>query len=284
MSELVCFGEVLWDCYENECHIGGAPFNVAAIAKAIDIDSVMITAVGKTKPGQELLHEINRIGVQTVCQVNNKPTGKVKVKLNRRRNPTFEIAKDSAYDYIQFDDELGEIVLRAKVFCFGTLAQRKKTSRETLRKLIQDTSATIVYDVNLRPCIKDWEKIFEESAKDADVIKVSDCELEQIRKFYKKSKEERDLLQFLIEKFHLNAIFITRGEKGGSLFTSDGHFVHARMPRVKVVDTTGCGDAFTAAIVSGILNDFSDKNMLEYAVRLASKVATFKGAVPEKLM
>jgi len=52
---------------------------------------------------------------------------------------------------------------------------------------------------------------------------------------------------------------------------------------VEVVDTTGCGDAFTAGIIYGMARRFSTHAMLKSAINLASQIAATRGAVPDRL-
>jgi sugar/nucleoside kinase (ribokinase family) len=73
---------------------------------------------------------------------------------------------------------------------------------------------------------------------------------------------------------------VTRGENGASLYTGK-RILHRDAVKINVVDTTGCGDAFTAGIVYSIANDFDDEKILRCAIELAAKIATIKGAVPD---
>ena len=85
-----------------------------------------------------------------------------------------------------------------------------------------------------------------------------------------------------MKKFSLTHVFITQGKKGASLYTVDRKF-NSFAPKVKVIDTTGCGDAFTASIVNSLCKKVSNEKMLRNAVNLASKIATIKGAIPKSL-
>ena len=44
--KFVSFGEIIWDIYENERSIGGAPLNISAHASLYGFDSYLISAVG----------------------------------------------------------------------------------------------------------------------------------------------------------------------------------------------------------------------------------------------
>lgn len=276
-SDLVCFGELLWDIYEDgEKKMGGAPFNVAAIASMKGIDTTMITAAGPDELGEEIRIEASK-KVNLLCQTSEHKTGTVKVILEKG-TPTFFIEKDAAYDYITFDDAIKDVCSGAKFFCFGTLAQRSNVSRETLKKILKVTNAVKIYDFNYRESINQWESIFKESIEQTDILKVNEAELELLKSLYKVSDDT--LVNTLIRQYRLQYIFVTRGDKGASLY-SEKKVLHRAALKTDAKDTTGCGDAFTAGIVYSLSNNFDDERILECATKLAAKIAAVKGAVPE---
>ena len=240
MTDLLCYGEVLWDDYGTEKRIGGAPFNVCAIGKLIGLKSLIITAVGKDKNGQELKEEIDRLGVPAICQESEKPTGVSHVRLNEKKQPDFKIDKDSAYDYIEFNSKAEQAVKKAKVICFGSLAQRNEKSRNTLSKMLEIANGITVYDVNLRKAIERPKEIIIKSLPKTDILKVNEYELEEIKKILKNEGDEKSFLVFLIKEFSIKKIFITKGADGASLYTSDKKQYAYKPPEINAIDTTGC--------------------------------------------
>jgi fructokinase len=51
-------------------------------------------------------------------------------------------------------------------------------------------------------------------------------------------------------------------------------------PEVAVVDTVGAGDAFTAALLDGVLSGRGEPDISERALELSAWVATQPGAMP----
>lgn len=70
----------------------------------------------------------------------------------------------------------------------------------------------------------------------------------------------------------LQAVVVTRGGEGASLYTSAGRTDIAPMPITKVVDPTGCGDAHRAGLLYGLVNGWS----LRDACCLANVMGGFK--------
>jgi fructokinase len=280
LPDLVCFGELLWDIYEDgEEKIGGAPFNVAALASLIGVRALMITAVGNDERGKRIQAAASK-KIPLLCQTNDYETGTVKITHDEKKNPAFLIAEDVAYDHITFDSTMARMCSKAKFFCFGTLAQRHSDSRTTLRSILKSTQAVKLYDFNYREGIDNWESLFAESAEMTDILKMNEQELELIKTLYKSEESDDRVITRLMQHHNLQYVFVTRGEEGASLY-SETTVLHRAAAEVEVVDTTGCGDAFTAGVVHSLVNKVDEERMLDYAVELAGKVAGIKGAVPE---
>ena len=61
--KLASFGEILWDLFESERHMGGAPLNIAAHAALYGFDSYLISAVGDDDLGKDALENVTRLGI-----------------------------------------------------------------------------------------------------------------------------------------------------------------------------------------------------------------------------
>lgn len=73
----------------------------------------------------------------------------------------------------------------------------------------------------------------------------------------------------------LEALIITRGGEGSTLITKDGE-QHIEMVKARaVMDPTGCGDAYRAGLIYGLLNDLD----LVTACRIGSVMGALKVAV-----
>jgi ribokinase len=78
-------------------------------------------------------------------------------------------------------------------------------------------------------------------------------------------------LKDLMTRHNLAGIVITQGGDGAQILTPGETFRHIPGYAVPVEDTTGCGDAFTAALCSALASDAS----IDHAVRVANAVGAF---------
>jgi fructokinase len=271
--DLVCFGEVLYDVYETEKRLAGAPLNTASFASFLGLKTALISAIGNQEYDKKVEYELINRKIKPFLQRNGYETGKAKVSLNEDRVPEFSIESNSAFDHIQITQELVDLVRNAEFFYFGTLCQRNQETKNTLRELLSTRNSKTVYDVNLRRGITSWETIVSKSIKFSTILKMNKKEYFKI----KKASGFQNIEQ-LLDKKNVEYVFVTLGEKGALLFQKNGETYFVEAPRVNAVDTTGCGDAFTAALVYGFHKKWSEQRNLKYAVDFASEVTQNVGA------
>jgi len=73
-------------------------------------------------------------------------------------------------------------------------------------------------------------------------------------------------------------VAVTYGKDGAALFEGGRELARAAAPEVDVVDTTGAGDAFTAALVVSLLDGLGRREALERACAEGARAATRMGA------
>ena len=268
MTDVLAFGEILWDVIEGVPHIGGAPFNFAAHVARFGIKSAVISAVGDDDLGRRAISEARRFGVD-VSMVGihpTLPTGTVNVTL-KKGIPSYEIVQPVAWDEIT-----GEAAEPPRTLYFGTLAQRSPVSASTLQRLLDACSSSVVFfDVNLRQ--RYWSQEAIDACMDkVDILKVNNEELKTLGYSAEALFARYPRLRIVIE---------TRGKKGCAVSSRAEPFFES--PAVSfgpAVDTVGAGDSFSAAFVASILKGGSLREAAEAGNRLAGWVASRPGAIP----
>ena len=91
--------------------------------------------------------------------------------------------------------------------------------------------------------------------------------------------DEKSSAQLLRKEFGLKLVCVTRGGEGSLLVSERECHEHPGFP-VKVVDTVGAGDAFTAALVYEFLRGSPLSLVHEKANRMGAWVAGRAGATP----
>ena len=279
---IIGIGEILWDIYGETKYLGGAPANFAIHCHNLGDDGFIVSRVGADSHGDEIKIALKqkKLNNQFIQTDKIKPTGSVSVTLDEAGKPSFDCTKDVAFDYLEFDPRLINLAGNADAVLFGTLAQRNKTSRQTIHQFLsQENNLLKIYDINLRGWNKDIEKIVARSLKLANVVKLNDNELNILRSNTQPQLDDRSFLNFLIQNYQLKLAALTLGENG-SVIATPNDIVQMDGLKINAVDTTGCGDAFAAGLVYQYLRGKSLEDILIFSNRLGAYVAQFAGATP----
>ncbi len=281
---IVSVGELSWDRFPKEAQLSGAPTNVAIHAAALGAESWLVSAVGNDSLGNMAYNRLDAAGVkrETVPQLFTHPTGTVKMRLDAKGLMKYEFAENVAWDAMTWSPRIEKVVKRAEALTFGTLAQRSQKSRDTVRHAAGATSprAWRLFDVNLRQSYFDSETI-RTSLTLSNAVKMNERELPEVaRRCGIKGSTESDLLLGLCDKFALRLAVLTRGTRG-ALLRSHTLSVEVSAPQTETVDFVGSSEAFTAALLVGLVDGLSLDQVGTKACALAAYVRSQPGATPE---
>ena len=282
---IVGLGEVLWDVFPYGPRFGGAPANFACSAAGLArgrFDVAMVSAVGIDELGQLAIAALveHQVNVATVSQIHY-PTGQVHVQLDEQGHATYEFAMDTAWDRLEWSNELEQLAYRSDVVCFGTLGQRSDVSLATIRRFVVATRPTAlrILDINLRPPFVS-DAVILDSMRLANILKLNDEELSALTRRIGLTGSPAEKLQRLADKFAFQMVALTRGANGAILIRGDEISDHPGLT-THVVDTVGAGDAFTAALALGLLDGRDLETINRTACEVAAFVCSQSGATPK---
>jgi fructokinase len=280
-------GEVLWDLFPDGPRFGGAPANFACHAALLGAKVSLVSAVGDDAPGREASAILEGFGldVSLIRRVAAAPTGAVGVSVDAAGKPSFEIREGAAWDQIAWSLELATRLAHVDAVYFGTLGQRSAMSRSTIQQALRAATARgipRVLDVNLRPPFFD-AALIRESIGRATVLKLSDDELAEVTAACGLPYEDDPVnsLRSLLTREKLDVVAMTRGSAGALLVSATEVVDQPGIPTV-VCDTVGAGDAFTAALVFGLLRLDPLPTIARTACEIAAAVCAQPGAVPAR--
>jgi fructokinase len=279
---IVGIGEILWDLLPTGRQPGGAPFNCAFHCHQLGHAAAVVSRVGADADGAALRAVIRNFGLsdEHVQTDDYHPTGTVTVAVDERGQPRFTITPDVAYDHLAWDEPLRSLCQQAEALCFGTLAQRHATARQTIRQALASArNALIVCDVNLRQQFYDKE-VIETSLRASRWAKLNDDEIVRLRELLGlPGRGDSEALAALRRRYGLELVCLTRGERGCVIQTDDEE-IAVPGEKVTVVDTVGAGDAFTAGLLTQVLEGRTLADAARFANRLAARVAASAGGTP----
>ena len=281
--QFIGLGEILWDMFPAGKKLGGAPANFAYHAKAIApdrVDAFIASSIGNDPLGKEISAALYELNInQSYLGIDSRhPTGTVTVELDQHGSPAYSIDQEVAWDYIPtIPSELAKSV---DAVCFGTLAQRSPVSMNSIMQFLSAVpdSALKIFDINLRQPYYS-RNVINKSLEIANVLKINDEEIAIIARLLGINGSEEYVLQEVVNRYSLKLGILTKGGNGSTLISGDqtSSFPGFEVP---VQDSVGAGDAFTAAIVFGMLQGYDLDHLNACANKLAAYVCSAAGATP----
>ncbi|WP_297248071.1 carbohydrate kinase family protein [uncultured Brachyspira sp.] len=284
MLNILTFGELLYDVYDNVSVIGGAPFNYSLqLSRLLSKDDKLkfITALGNDDYSKDALTFIDNenIDKSLIQTLKDYETGKATVFLNEKKVPDYIIHENSAWDNIEYNSNI-ENALKDNydLFYFNILSQRNEKSYNTLKTIFKNINAKYkVCDVTFRKNYYTKEKI-KESLEFINILKINDDELAVIKElFYPSMPNDNEVLLKAINKdFNIDYIFLTLGASGASVLYNN-EYIFNPSNKVNVIDTVGAGDSFCAALSYAILRGLDINNVLKFASSVSEEMVQVKG-------
>lgn len=286
MKPILCFGELLidflnfntareggFDLPEFRQYPGGAPANVAAAVGRLGASARFIGQVGDDRFGRFLTDAMKQLNVD-MSFLRVHPTAHTPlayVFLDDSGERSFEFLRDGSADVVMTPSDLQAPAFEGAGifhFCSNTLTDEyiADTTQAAITQA-RSQNAVISFDVNLRhnlwPNREVDAEMIQRFLRMADIIKVS--------------REEADWIE--ANGFALNdwlatarAVFITDGAESIEVMTTGGIY-RVNPPKVKAVDTTAGGDAFTGGLLLALngrdLDTFGESDW-EAATRFAA--------------
>ena len=288
---IVGIGELLWDLLPSGPRAGGAPFNFAFHCQQLGHPAVIVSRVGDDDLGRDLRDEVRRLGLSDeFIQIDPKhPTGTVQIRVDASGQPSYAIADNVAWDFLEWREELYPLIRSARTVCFGTLAQRTHATRQTLHRFVASSRSnrSTICDLNLRPPFADEETI-KKSIRLADLLKLNEDELDVVVGLYDNVRRMDELYrqdpvrrrQSILCGLNVALMCITRGDRGCLAWTDDGEIDVPGIP-IPVADTVGAGDAFTAGLLTQMFEGKPLAQAVRFANALAALAASRAGGTPK---
>ncbi|KAJ6952205.1 pfkB-type carbohydrate kinase family protein [Populus alba x Populus x berolinensis] len=232
----------------------------------------------------------NGVNSEGVCYDPHARTALAFVTLKKNGEREFMFYRNPSADMLLQESELNMGLLKqAKVFHYGSISLISEPCRSahlTAMKAAREAGTLLSYDPNVRLPLWPSSDAARDGIKsiwnEADFIKVSDDEVA----FLTQGDPQKEDVVLSLWHDRLKLLVVTDGEKGCRYFTKS---FKGRVPgfSVKVVDTTGAGDAFVGSLLLSVAKDtsiFDNEEKLREALSFSNACGaictTQKGAIP----
>lgn len=252
--------------------VGGGGANVAAGLSKFGYKVAMLGRIGDNPFKEMVLLKLREKNIATYfCRFEKnyyKISSVILTEEGERTIINYE-SPDFSNDEFYFNEKLRDI----KNFYFSPLPNLSINKKLELMKFIKDNS-TIFFNPSKKDC-QQKEKELDELFKLSSVTLLNAYEYSEIiKKPYQNINFKNHQLEIptLIDKVTI----ITDAEKGSyGYFDGKNYFQEAISPK-KIIDTTGCGDGYTAGFIANYLKTKDIKSSMkkgaEYAAEILSKI------------
>lgn len=273
--------------------LGGAPANVAVGLARLGAKSALVGVTGDDEFGHFLKSRLAREGVDVrgLRQTTDGKTGLAFVSLTRSGDRSFTFYRTRAAETFLCQTE-ADRVPPSRVLHVGTNSLIHAAARTAVQGAVKkafDAGRITSTDPNLRLHLwKDpsvLQRLLHRLFARCAVVKLSEEEIE-----FACGTRDVDTALARLEAAGVVVGVVTLGAKGAALrFRGETRRVRAK--KVRVVDTTGAGDGFTAGFLYGLTRQYATRAELEaadldalegharFACLVGSHVVTKLGAV-----
>jgi len=308
MADVVCMGELLAEFVSVESNVslvdspgfikapGGAPANVAVALQRLGMDARFVGKVGDDPFGQYLRKSLDETGVDTSFLLVDPQARTTAVFVavwdDGRKDLCFY--RNPGADMMLRPEEMTDAMLAdARCFHFGSITFINEPSAAAQRRLLEmarKKGLMISYDPNYRPTLWPSEEYAREVIQDAfqycHLAKVSEEEWEV-------ATGHQDLdagIQAILGQ-GVELLVISKGENG-AIATNGNYRIELPAMQVEVIETTGAGDGFLAAMITTLLplreklgslaaiDEQTVRQSLQYAIAVGALTCTQHGAIP----
>ena len=299
---IVCCGEALIDMLPRiskegaavyQPFNGGSIFNTAIALGRLGIITGYFSGISTDFFGDSLIAGLKASNVDLkYAKIWDKPTTLAFVKLDNGQ-ARYSFYDDNSAGRMLTKKDLPKLSADVNALHFGSISLIPEPGATTLEDLMQreEKDRVICLDPNIRPnIIKDRSQYLERIGRlisMCDILKISDEDVTWITGKTELGAAARKWLNA-----GAKVVVITRGENGVEAFTK-GISVKVPSVNVKVVDTVGAGDTFTAGFLASLqragklnkaaisyLDETSLRNAVNYAARAAAITVSRAGANP----
>jgi fructokinase len=260
---VTAIGEALIDLVPDgtprgyEARTGGSPFNVAVGLARLGCNTALMARFADTSFGRILLSAAEAEGLDLgAAVVAREPATLGVVSLGASGETQYEFYRDGTADWQWTPAELAALPTATDVLHFGSLASYVAPGGARIHTLAREVHARgdvmVSYDPNVRPDIlaspTSARAVVEDGVRHSHLVKAS---TEDAAWLYPGRGLDRVAETWLTCGAAL--VVLTDGPRGAVVYRHGAATLHRPGRTVRVADTIGAGDAFTAGLLAGLV-------------------------------
>lgn len=263
----------------------GAPAITADTMAKLGGKTAFIATVGNDEFGTTLIKRLTGDGVDTsqILKLDNAMTGIAftSYKSSGERNFIYNFTT-AATAYLDPEYIYNDFIASGKwLHISGNVLAFSETTHQAVVKAVEaayEAGVPISLDPNIRSEIMDKKNVRELFQPVLEKTSVMIPSIGELNWIFGNEKKEEQIISELLQA-NIDLIVRKEGDHGSTFFTREGK-THANSFNIdEIVDPTGCGDAFCAGVIYGLLRGWPHDKTAVFANAVGGITATKKGAM-----
>lgn len=252
----------------------GGSANVAFYISQLGSNSAFIGKVGDDYWGRLFLDDLRKNNITANVSISRtENTGVVFVLVFPDGERCF-IDDRGANVGLKYEEIALDLIRDSKYIFFSGYSFQDETILNCIRKLLDVTAndTSIIFNPGAPNLAKEFRESFSNFIREyVSILILNEAEA----KYLTQGHSENEVIDSLLSL--ADTVALTKGERG-SIVTRRGERHEIAASPIKVVDTTGAGDAYTAGFIYGLSHGRDIKSAGEFASKVAREVVACLGA------
>ena len=252
---------------------GGAA-NIAFYITKLGGSSAFMGKVGDDYFGKMFLDDLKKNRITANVAISRTENTGVVFVLVFPDGERFFIDDRGANAKLKYEDFNLDLIRGSKYLFFSGYSFQDKEFLGNMKRLLKEIHKDIIIVFN--PGAPNLAKEFRDSFIKASHQYVSVLILNEAEaKYLTECSSERETMDYLLSL--ADTVALTKGDRG-SVIARRNEIINIKASRIKVVDTTGAGDAYAAGFIYGLSRGWEVKAAGEFASKVAERVVSHLGA------
>lgn len=271
---LVIGGKYYADAFHHG--LGGSAANVAIHGAQLGLDSAVVSKVGENAFKNIVVQTLARKTVSTEFLQFDRDHVSISSILLSPSGERTVIKYSDPKDHIDIGEHALERIRRSGIVFMGNLPYVSVSERTKFMKSVRSETNVLGINFGSNDCRNGVAKL-QSLIEASDILFLNRYELgDLLGKKGETLKLEDNLLKDL--NTSLNMLVVTDGKDGSYAYTADTVYSQPAVKVLKVVDTTGAGDAFTTAFMVRYADNKNIQDALAQASEYSAKIIGKIGA------
>jgi fructokinase len=236
---------------------GGSPYNVAIGLARLGHQTALMARLADNAFGRLLREHARGEGIDLTAGPHaSEPSTLAVVSLDAAAQASYDFYADGTADWQWTAEETGRAPEGTTVLHFGSIASWTPPGDVRIGELADHMRARgdvlVSYDPNVRPGLLGerghGQRMIERAVPLAHLVKAS---TDDIAWLYPDRTTDQVARRWL--GLGATVVVITASAEGADAFTAHGLSVHRPARDIRVVDTVGAGDSFTAGLIGSLI-------------------------------